>query len=282
MGKNECMDKRLKKIYLRTYRRGRNPAAYYIDRLFLLAITVFAVYLAARPQLQNRTICTIVSLFVALTVFIMLKLTDERRLARHINKLRSAAAQQVIDCKLMLMEPDALSDLINPDREPSVIVHSRAECVTADDVRHAFIAVEAQAAPNVIIVAYSKPTEAAKRMIKQLNGSVSVQTPQEYAKDRIMRSISVSEDEIDAQIIAAHEKKRDAAAFVKSLKLLSKQRALRYLGVGALLMLCSFYMRYSLYFRLLSTLCISVGGGIFVVQEIRAHTKTKESTLPTQ
>lgn len=178
--------------------------------------------------------------------------------------------------KLLLLSDDRFAEFVNPAHDTSVMPYRSAEAVSADTVLEAYDAA-VRSAKNIVMVACAKPSPAAAELLKELRGSVKVIAPDEHLGAGCYDGIPVDESEIDAELLAKHERHIDIRSFVSGLKLLSRERAVRFLGVGALLMVCSLFMRYSLYFRLLSTLCFAVGGAVYIGGEIRRRIQNRQT-----
>ena len=245
-------------------------AAYACDKLFIFAIVFFTLYLVVRSRIDSRIVCVTISLSTSAVFYIISALFDKKRLDKHIVKLRIAAKRDIRKRKLALLDEKEYCNAIFADDTPLIYPVSSAECVTADDVRRAYRkAIEAKR-DKVLLIAYAKPTESAQMLVKSLYGMVVITTPFEYLDGKYVNSIEITEDEIDHELISRYYPDKPSGGLLKRLKLFTRERAIRYLGVGMLLFICSIFMRYSLYFRILSTVCLSVGGALLIGQSIRA------------
>ena len=254
--------KNLQRIIRTKFRGGRRIPAVVFDSAFMGLILFAASYITVRPHIKNTAVSVAVSLFVfAGTVCVLIVIRRERFL-RYERRLKREALEDVLRMKLML-DPERLLSLVH--ETSSVFVFRGTDTIGSDDIR---AAVCNKGLP-VTIVSEALPTKTAAEMIKLSGGRVKLVNAEEHLGIALSEVYSVAPGEIEDAIIAKHSDSIKKISFSKDVFRLTKDRAVRYLGVGAGLFALSFVMRYTLYFRLMASLCMSLGAGFFAAEEIK-------------
>ncbi|MBO4384671.1 MAG: hypothetical protein J5854_04550 [Clostridia bacterium] len=252
--RNKALSERICRV---SFRGGRRLPAFVFDCVFLSAAAFSGAYLAVRPHFANRTAALTVS-FVTLALGALVFIAVRRALfEKHRANMRRAAREELIDLKLV-MEPDPFGSSAGSDRR--VYVSRSIDALSADEVKAAYLSSE----KPLTIVAFSKPTEAAERLLSELP-DVSVKTPRDHLGEKAAESIRIEESEIDARIVRKHGSICRRPRIKKELFALSKERAVKYILLGGVLMLMSFFMRYAVYYRTLASITLTAGASVFAV-----------------
>ena len=250
----------LDKIFRITFRGGRGLPAFVFDSFFFGAASLLALYLCVRPQFKNRPAAVFVTAVCGLLLFLIVLVIDRERFARHVKRMREKAAEDLLLRKAFFLSEELFKDI----KDEGVYKAISAEALTADDVIRAV----REFGDGAVIVTLAKPTEAAKALLDSMDG-ISVVTPFGYLSREPSEMITVNESEIDAEIIRTHRKTIKKPSLPKGLFELSKERAVKYFALGAALLLMSFFVRYSLYFRIISSVVLSLGAGVFAFDELK-------------
>lgn len=260
----------LKRIYRVSFRGGRRLPAFIFDCFFLCSASFFGIYLAVRPHFKNRTAAGVISstvLALAVLVFIAVR---RMLFERHVERMRRSAREEVFSAKL-LMEPGIEKLLSSSD--PSVFVSRSVDALSADEVKEAYLTRE----KPVTVVAFAEPTDAAKKLIAELSG-LTVKTPLEHFGREKLGFITVDESETDAHLLRKHSGICAGPRFRKELFVLKRERAAKYVLLGAALMLMSFFMRYAVYYRTVASIVLSIGASVFAADAFKKN--SKEKTAP--
>lgn len=260
--------KALRRIYIRRHRRGRRALAYWLDFAFTAIIVLLALYLFVRPHFRNRIAAEAVTVVCGAMALCIYRIVDVELLRRSVKKLREETRREVSMSRLLL-DPDGLFGRI--PKEKGIYIVKSLEAVTADDVKAALGA----SGDAVTIVTFAKPTEAAKRLIECSGAEVSFTAPHEYLGLDPLRLYPANEEEIDAAIIKKHGGLLKKPRITRAVFALTRERAVKYLAVGAGLLLFSFFARYAVYYRILASLSLSVGAYVFAAEEIKKRALKK-------
>lgn len=252
-----------KRITRRLARGGRRRAAFIFDAAFLWLIAAFAVYIAVRTRLKNRAAALLAAGAIIIEAFALWLAADRKLLARRERAFRERARREAAEAKLRL-EP---SPVLLKACEAGAVVSDKTDVLTCDDLRlllpRAF-----DGAEGLTLVSFAKPTEAAEEFLSALPYEVKLVSPCEFLGKTQEELAPVSDDETDGFIIRKYGLKK-RPRIKAGLLALSRERAAKYAAAGFGLMLLSLFMRYSLLYRLMGSLTLSLSAGIFAIEAMR-------------
>ena len=225
-----------------------------LDSLLIGAAVLAALYLAVRPHFESRLASAFISAACGVMVFIAVRAIDGERYSRHEKRMRTEAEAEIRSIKLLLSPEAALKAL---PMNGNACFSGSAEGLDADELIGFLNSHERP----LTIIAVSKPTENAERLINTLDGIEVV--PIEKCGADLRAVYPVSETEIDEYIIKKHGELLKKPRISGALFALTKERAIKYLAVGAALMLLSFFVRYAVYYRLIASLTLGIGSYVF-------------------
>lgn len=260
--KSSETQKQLKRIYRYSFRKGRSVTASFLDHAFLSAIIFFALYIAVRPNMVNGVIARIITFICCIVVLLIWFIADRERFSRHVCRLRADTANELYRTKLILDPEPFLSQI---EAEANVFIHHCTDLLTTDDIK---LALEIFG-DSVTIVSAAEPTSRARDIINRLGGRIKLISPEDFSGRKLSDVYTVEDDEIDSVIISKHERITKKPSLKKGLFTLSKERAFKYIAVGAALFAYSFFVRYSMYFRIMASVTLSLGAMVFTADEVR-------------
>lgn len=249
----------LKRIYIRSFRRGRSSAAYFFDSVIVWSAVFVGVYLAVRPRVPSRPAAVFLSLACVLLCLALRSIAARELLSRHIKKLRKSAGKELSEIKLM-KEPDRLFGML-PGSAQAVL---KTDLLTADDIK---------GMDGKTVITLAEPTDKAKKLIDALG--IKLVLPQEYLGVDLSEVFPVTESETDEYLIRKYSNLIKKPSLPKSLLSFSRARAVKFLATGAGLLIMSFFMRYSLYYRLAASLVISIGFTVLCADALKASAYSK-------
>lgn len=255
----------LQKQYKKSFRHGRSAAAHFIDLTAFFVIIAVVVWLAVRVRFANTTIvlllttvCTVMLCFVYITI-------NKLRFKRHAERLRRETERK-------LKKQKELLDYSNNFRKfnaPGVYVCGSVEALSADDISNAFNS------GCDTVVSFAEPTPKAEKLISSLR--IKVVSPSDISCSNIGDEITVSSREIDEAILreSKPDKSSGIKALINNIKNVSRERAMRYVFTGGALMLLSFMVSYKLYYRIMGSLCLTVGSAMIGFKTIPNNSKAQ-------
>lgn len=253
--------KAVRRAYLLSFNKGRGAVARTIDGVFFLSVGTALVWLAVHGRVENSVLAFCVTAACVLTAAVMLRIVRKLKLEKHISALRNEARREVVGRKALMR----IGELRRRFEKDGVYFCDSAESLTADDV----LAAKAKGCSDMLSLAPATP--AAEKLITGFG--IKLKKPLELDGPDV--GIGASEEEIDNEIIKSlpARSRFDFKGFIKGLKLLSHERAVRYFTTGAALFLLSFAVRYSLYYRLAASLCMSLGTAVFAAETLKAKAR---------
>ncbi len=255
----------LKRVYRLSFRRGKRAFAFALDAAAFSAVLLLALYITVRPYFRNRTAAVIAVLFAFAEILLVFLAVDKFRYNRYVTRFRKGAAREAAENK-MLLHPEKVWESI-PD-SPSVFVSRSLEGVTADELLKALCTKKAP----VTLVSLSGLTSSAERIAEAAGEAVRAVSPSDIGLDPAVM-YPVSEDEIDRHILKKHADLLKRPSFRRELFRIESAGALKYLAVGGGLMLMSFAVGHSLYYRAAASISLGIGGYALFAGSLFKRTK---------
>ena len=254
----------LRRVYLKTYFRGRSKAARIIDGTAEFVMVGIVFWLAVRTKFRNLSVSLLLTAALIALFGVIRKAAVNALMKRHIKGLRTAAAEETKIIKATLDIEELLSEIT--DR--NVYKCASTESVTADDV------LAAHRAGCDTIASLASPTEEATRLMGYLN--VKTVSPFDMPRCTAAKKYRATKEETDERLIKEYGRnnKKNASDKLRGLRVFSRERSFRYILTGAGLLLLSFFVRYSLYYRLLGSLSMSLGAAVFAFETAKNKART--------
>lgn len=251
------------KLLKRECRGGRSVFACVVDDLALLLILSAVTYITVRPHFMNRTAAFIVTAvsaaIAALTAFTVLREIRYRRLI----KLRKSMKESLVRAKLML-RPEVLREALANKEGCFAPMH--AEALTADDVLEGYRLYGG----SCRLVSYAEPTEKARKLMKLL-GMEDAVSPDEALGIRAEELVKVSEEELALAAVRLYGRKKKARLHL--LILAMRERAFKFMLLGAALFALSFAVRYTLMYRAFAALSMGIASAVYAADRIKERAK---------
>ena len=254
--------------YKRRLYGGRTALARAVDYAALRAITLAACYLWFSTVVQNMVMAFLLSATALVTISVAVELFKSIRLDKFIVKERAAMRDRMFSKRLYLMPREEYLELVQgvvkqaPEKYGAgclVYPLQQAAPANADTVLNAYRTAQKRGCNTVVIFSASGASRDAEDFIEQYTGmNVRFEPVASLLSEGGRRGLLPDDAAINAQIEEAVEAERK-----KRRELLSRPfqpgRTRRYILVAAALFVASFFVKHSLYFRLLSAACVSFG-----------------------
>lgn len=260
-------------------RNGRSIFSQAVDYIALRGLIFMLCYMWFGGNIQNNVAKVLLSVVTAVFISISLDLINSLRLDSLIKKDRAAAAEQELDRRISLLSEKERNAIIvrhiSAHRESfggdKLICHvSRASGVSADDVTKAARAVRERDSSAAALF-YSGDISPEARMAAYRLEDI----PFEFIPLRSilgedeLNHLMPTADEADAIVVsrAEAEHRRRRAAMASPF---AEGHTRRYLLCAACLTAMSFFVEFSLYFRLMAAACIMMAAAAWWVNKASA------------
>ena len=259
--------------------KGRSIFSQAVDYAALRGLIFMLCYMWFGGNIQNNVAKVLLSIVTAMFISISLDLINSLRLDSLIKKERTAAAEQELSRRISLLSEKERSDLIirhiSANRESfgsdKLICHvSRASGVSADDITKAARAARERGASAAALFYSGDISPDASMAAYRLDDIPLefIQLRSILSEDELNRLVPTM-DETDAIIVsrAEAEQRRRRAAMSSPF---AEGHTRRYLLCAACLTAMSFFVDFSLYFRLMAAACIMMAAAAWWVNKASA------------
>ncbi|MEG1547589.1 MAG: hypothetical protein RR527_02495 [Clostridia bacterium] len=259
-----------KRTILRYYKRrlygGRSILARAVDFLALRCIALLACYFWFSTLLKNTVLSWLLSAIALGIICVAAELYKSIRLEKFMQKERKALKERAFYERLLTMPRQEYSALIREHikayadeykRDCLVYPLQQAANVTQDTVLSVYRAAQSKGCSCAVIFTISEPDKAAEECVRHYAGiPISFHSALLLANDN--PDMLASDEDLDALLlrIIADEAVAHKKAVSEPFKSI---RIRRYILVALALFLASFFVKYTLYYRLLAAACISFG-----------------------
>ena len=259
--------------------KGRSIFSQAVDYAALRGLIFMLCYMWFGGNIQNNVAKVLLSIVTAVFISISLDLINSLRLDSLIKKERTAAAEQELSRRISLLSEKERSDIIirhiSANRESfgsdKLICHvSRASGVSADDITKAARAARERGASAAALFYSGDISHEASMAAYRLDDIPLefIQLRSILSEDELNRLVPTI-DETDAIIVsrAEAEQRRRKAAMSSPF---AEGHTRRYLLCAACLTAMSFFVDFSLYFRLMAAACIMMAAAAWWVNKASA------------
>lgn len=258
----------LMRYYKHKFYHGRGFLARAVDFLALRIITLAACYLWFTTLIDNTIMAAALSITALTTISVAVELAKSLRLERFIQKERKRIAERLFRERLLILPKEDFLAVVKAYLEDQrekfaddclVYTVQSAEPVSADTVLRAHRAAERRGLTAAVIFSAAHVSAEAAALVHRYDGAtISFVTPDNLIANASAARFLPDEKAVDAAILAAaraekaRRKKNASAPFAAG-------RMRRYILVALALFALSFFVKYTLYYRLLSAACLSFG-----------------------
>ena len=260
-------------------RKGRSIFSQAVDYIALRVLIFMLCYMWFGGNIQNNVAKVLLSIVTSAFISISLDLINSLRLDSLIKKERTAAAEQELNRRISLLSEKERNAIIarhiSAHRESfgadKLVCHvGRASGISADDVTKAFRAARERGASAAALF-YSGDISTDASMAAYRLDDIPLEFIQLRSildKDELNRLVPTI-DETDAIIVsrAEAEQRRRRAAMSSPF---AEGHTRRYLLCAACLTAMSFFVEFSLYFRLMAAACIIMAAAAWWVNKASA------------
>ena len=260
-------------------RKGRSIFSQAVDYIALRVLIFMLCYMWFGGNIQNNVAKVLLSIVTSAFISISLDLINSLRLDSLIKKERTAAADQELNRRISLLSEKERNDIIiryiSSHRESfgsdKLICHvSRASGVSADDVtKAARTARERKASSAALFYSGTVSCDASKAVYSLGDMPFEFIPLRSILGPDELKALMPTSDEADAIIVsrAEAEQRRRRAAMSSPF---AEGHTRRYLLCAACLTAMSFFVEFSLYFRLMAAACIIMAAATWWVNKASA------------
>ncbi len=247
---------------------GRNTFARAADFVALRAITLAACYLWFSTVVQNVVMALLLSVTALVTISVAVELYKSIRLDKYIARERARMRERMFSKTLCTMTREEYLTLVQsrvrgaPKKYGAgclVYPLQHASPAGADAVLSAYRAAKKRGCTAAVIFSASGASREAEEFLEQYTDlDIRFEPVSSLVSEGDALGLLPSDADVYAQILGSIEAEKK-----KRRQLLSKPfqagRTRRYILVAAALFIASFFVKYTLYYRLLSAACVSFG-----------------------
>ncbi|HMM30550.1 MAG TPA: hypothetical protein PKB13_02110 [Clostridia bacterium] len=254
--------------YKRRLYGGRNAFARGVDFFALRAITLAACYLWFSTVVQNTVMALLLSATALITISVAVELYKSIRLDKFIARERAAMRDKMFGKRLCMMPREEFLQLVqacvreSPEKYgASCLVYplQQASPANADTVLNAYRAAKKRGCTAAVIFSASGASRDAEELLEQYTDTdIRFEPVSSLITQGDKLNLLPDEAAVNAQILSSieAEKKRRLRLAARPFQ---PGRTKRYILVAAALFVASFFVKHTLYYRLLSAACVSFG-----------------------
>ncbi len=257
-------------------RKGRSLFSQAVDYIALRGLIFMLCYMWFGANIANRVAIVLLSIITAVFISISLDLINSLRLDSLIKKERAAATEEELNRRISLLSDNERNVIISKyiaarrehfGRDRLVCSVSRPSGILADDVMKAARAVRERNSASAVLFYSGTVSGDAEKAAYSLED-----TPFEFIHLRSvlgqeeLNTLTPAIEEVDSIIVSRAEaeiRKRRAAMTAP----FAQGHARRYILCAACLTAMSFFVEYSLYFRLMAAACIMMAAAAWWVNK---------------
>ena len=260
-------------------RKGRSIFSQAVDYIALRVLIFMLCYMWFGGNIQNNVAKVLLSIVTSAFISISLDLINSLRLDSLIKKERTAAAEQELNRRISLLSEKERNAIIarhiSAHRESfgadKLVCHvGRASGVSADDVtKAARTARERKASSAALFYSGTVSCDASKAVYSLGDMPFEFIPLRSILGPAELKALMPTSDEADAIIVsrAEAEHRRRRAAMLSPF---AEGHTRRYLLCAACLTAMSFFVEFSLYFRLMAAACIIMAAAAWWVNKASA------------
>lgn len=258
----------LLRYYKRRFYHGRSFIARAVDFLALRVITLAACYLWFTTLIDNTVMAAVLSVTALMTISVAVELVKSLRLDRFIQRERKRIAERLFRERLLILPKEGFLAVVKAFLEGQrgqfaddclVYTVQSASPVSADTVLRAHRAAQRRGLTAAVIFSAAPVSPEASALARRYDGvAVSFITPDDLIASGSAVDFLPDDKAVDEAILSAaraEKARRKSAASAP----FAEGRMRRYILVALALFALSFFVKYTLYYRLLSAACLSFG-----------------------
>ena len=258
----------LLRYYKRRFYHGRSFVARAVDFLALRIITLAACYLWFTTLIDNTVMAAVLSVTALVTISVAVELIKSMRLERFIQKERRRIAERLFRERLLILPKEEFLAIVKAFLE-SRRVQFADDClvytvqsilpVSADTVLRAHRAAQRRGLTAAVIFSAAPVSPEASALARRYDGvAISFITPDDLLASGSAADFLPNEQAVDEAIISAAQAEKARRRKTASAPF-AEGRMRRYILIALALFALSFFVKYTLYYRLLSAACLSFG-----------------------
>jgi len=261
-------NRRIIHFYKRRLYGGRTSFARAVDYIALRAITLAACYLWFSTVVQNTMMALLLSITALVTISVAVELFKSIRLDKFIVKERLKMRDNMFSKKLYMMPREEYKALVQsvvksePEKYcPSCLIYplQQAAPANADTVLSAYRAAQKHNCKEAVIFSASGASRDAEELLEQYNDlAIRFEPVSSLIGQAEELEILPDDAAVDAQILSQIEAEKNKRRRLAE-RPFQQGRTRRYILVAAALFIASFFVKHTLYYRLLSAACVSFG-----------------------
>lgn len=259
------------KAVKRSYGGEKSRFAAIIDFICFNIFIFIAAYLLLMQGIGSRSLRILLAIVLTVILATISNIVSRNRFYKHEEQLRNDIRQGLIKRKLLCMNADTLTAQAEMLLNDRCCVIQTTNALDENGLYAAFREMSEKGINNFTIVSISGFNKDIER-IRERNFSSSILFKSIDDLPELTQDIEISNEEITEEILSAF--RREPRRRYNFRKTFYPNRTRKYLILGIILLVLSFFVRYSLYMRAASGLLFGFAGTSLIMSERRAKRET--------
>ncbi|NLB61572.1 MAG: 2TM domain-containing protein [Clostridiales bacterium] len=270
------MEKKLSSYYRQRFSGDRTFFARITDTIFFVVVIALIGYRYFARQSIAWYIAILLGFALGILVLVAYRIINSMRFERFVEKERRQIEKEIALSRLSVMSESDYSKIVesivkveNINRFKCLILSfQNIDEICADEIAKAYRQAISNKYEKVYVFSCSKLSAKASDFIDSIKNVEFVIYTQDQLFDYTKRLFPISDDEIDETIIKRENKKREERKS-RYKSAFSKSRLTPYFVFGAFLLIASYFVRFSLYYRLLAGMCFGMAFTVAMLERRR-------------
>lgn len=259
------------KAVKRSYGGEKSRFAAIIDFICFNIFIFIAAYLLLMQGIGSRSLRILLAIVLTVILATISNIVSQNRFYKHEEQLRNDIRQGLIKRKLLCMNADTLTAQAEMLLNDRCCIIQTTTALDENGLYAAFREMSEKGINNFTIVSISGFNKDIER-IRERNFSSSILLKSIDDLPELTQDIEISNEEITEEILSAF--RREPRRRYNFRKTFYPNRTRKYLILGIILLVLSFFVRYSLYMRAASGLLFGFAGTSLIMSERRAKQET--------
>ncbi len=259
------------KAVKRSYGGEKSRFAAIIDFICFNIFRFIAAYLLLMQGIGSRSLRILLAIVFTVILATISNIVSQNRFYKHEEQLRNDVRQGLIKRKLLCMNTDALTAQAEMLLNDICCVIQTTNALDENGLYAVLREMREKGINSFTIVSISGFGKDAER-IRESTFSSSIQFKTIDDLPELKQDIKISNEEITEEILSAF--RREPRKRYNFRETFYPNRTRKYLILGIILLVLSFFVRYSLYMRAASGLLFGFAGTSLIISEHRAKRET--------
>lgn len=259
------------KAVKRSYGGEKSRFAAIIDFICFNIFRFIAAYLLLMQGISSRSLRILLAIVFTIILATISSIISQNRFYKHEEQLRNDTRQRLIKRKFLCMNADDLTAQAEMLLNDRCYVIQTTNALDENDLYAAFREMREKGINSFTIVSISGFSKDAER-VRESTFSNSILFKAIADLPELAQDIEISNEDITEEIISAF--RREPRRHYSFREAFYPNRTRKYLILGIILLVLSFFVRYSLYMRAASSLLFGFAGTSLIINEHKAKRET--------